>query len=145
MTFDRALEIVRIILELRSQIRSLVPMRLLWGELQQRKSVDYSGPAPILQPNNADIIRIIEFVKRVLVYCDILRQAFLSNSLGIINIQCVIKKELFNCLNDFMNLLLFAMTVDIGLSIGKKIKLVFWAINSNFQGCIGCENELGVH
>ena len=31
MTFDRALEIVRIILELRSQIRSLVPMRLLCG------------------------------------------------------------------------------------------------------------------
>ena len=31
VTFDRALEIVRIILELRSQIRSLVPMRLLCG------------------------------------------------------------------------------------------------------------------
>ena len=31
VTFDRALEIIRIILELRSQIRNLVPMRLLCG------------------------------------------------------------------------------------------------------------------
>ena len=31
VTFDRALEIIRIILELRSQIRSLVPMRILCG------------------------------------------------------------------------------------------------------------------
>ena len=31
VTFDRALEIVHIILEVRSQIRSLVPMRLLCG------------------------------------------------------------------------------------------------------------------
>ena len=31
VTFDRALEIVRIFFELRSQIRSLVPLRLLCG------------------------------------------------------------------------------------------------------------------
>ena len=31
VTFDRALEIIRIILELRSQIQSLVPMRILCG------------------------------------------------------------------------------------------------------------------
>ena len=31
VTFDRALEIIRIILELRSQIRSLVSMRILCG------------------------------------------------------------------------------------------------------------------
>ena len=67
VTFDRALEIVRIILELRSQIRSLVPMRLLCVWLQHRKSADYSGPVPILRPNNANIIRIIEFEKGVLV------------------------------------------------------------------------------
>ena len=58
VTFDRALEIIRIILELLSQIRSLVPMRILCGYLQHRKSVDYSGPVSILRPNNADIIRI---------------------------------------------------------------------------------------
>ena len=29
------------------------------------KSADYSGPVPILRPNNADIIRIIDFVKGV--------------------------------------------------------------------------------
>ena len=54
VTFDRALEIVRIILELRSQIRSLVLMRLLCGYLQHQKSADYSGPVAILRPNNAD-------------------------------------------------------------------------------------------
>ena len=32
------------------------------------KSVDYSGPVPILQPINADTIRIIEFVNGVLLY-----------------------------------------------------------------------------
>ena len=32
-------------------------------------SVDYSGPVPILQPNNADVIRIIEFVNGVLGFC----------------------------------------------------------------------------
>ena len=32
------------------------------------KSVDYSGPVPILQPMNADTIRIIEFVNGVLLY-----------------------------------------------------------------------------
>ena len=31
VTFDRALEIIRIILELRSQIQSLVPMLILCG------------------------------------------------------------------------------------------------------------------
>ena len=62
VTFDRTLEIIHIILELRSQIPSLIPMRILCGWLQHRKSVDNSGPDPILWLNNADIIRIIEYL-----------------------------------------------------------------------------------
>ena len=31
-----------------------------------QRGPDYSGPVPILRPNNADIIRIFEFVNGVL-------------------------------------------------------------------------------
>ena len=69
VTFDRALEIVRIILELRSQIRSLVPMRIGKKAIMQifaaSKKCGLLWSVPILRPNNADIIRILEFVKGV--------------------------------------------------------------------------------
>ena len=41
VTFDRALEIVRIILELRSQIRSLVPMRLLLKTRKYSRHINF--------------------------------------------------------------------------------------------------------
>ena len=63
MTFDRALEIIRIILELRSQIRSLVPMRILIMRIiaaSKKCGLFWS------RFNFTTIIRIIEFVNGVL-------------------------------------------------------------------------------
>ena len=71
MTFDRVLEIIRIILELHSQIRSLVPMRILIMRIiAASKKCGLFWSRFDLRPNNADIIRIIELVNGVL-YSDI--------------------------------------------------------------------------
>ena len=63
MTFDRTLEIICIILELCSQILKSAPIT---DNGSIKKSVDYCAPLPILRPNNADNIHIIEFVKGVI-------------------------------------------------------------------------------
>ena len=61
VTFDRTWEIIRItyILELRSQIPKSGPDNC------SVKGADFSGPILNLWPNDADIIRIIEFVNEV--------------------------------------------------------------------------------
>ena len=52
VTVDSTLEIIRIILELHSQIPKSVPDADIMRIIAASKSVDYSAPVPILRPNN---------------------------------------------------------------------------------------------
>ena len=53
-------------MELRSQIPKSGPNAEIMRIIAASNSADYSGPVPILRPNNANTIRIIEFVNGVL-------------------------------------------------------------------------------
>ena len=59
VTYDHTMEIIYIILELRSQILKSGPDADTMRIIAASKSVDYCGPIPILRPINVDIIHII--------------------------------------------------------------------------------------